>query len=207
MHPAECEFGGSAPIPSSAMASATLAPVPAVVATATTPATGVLGAGASATALYFFQVTGPTEGELVPLLMDVFLRTESSFDANAIARLIVSTTSGVFQGFEVCSDGTCEQAEMAETISLQVRTGSTGDSLTLFAQAQAFVTRANTETALAVADPFIYVDPRFPDVELYHVSVSPGVGNASIRTVPVPATVYLLGAALCMLGRRARRRV
>lgn len=204
MHPTDCEFGGSPPIPSSALASATLSPVPHVLATATTPPTGVLGAGASATALYFFQVTGPTEGELVPILMDIYLLAEGSFDANAIARMIINTTSGTFRGIEVCSDGTCEETQISETIDLQVRTGSTGDSITLYAQAQAFVTRFSNETALAVADPYIYIDPTFPNAHLYSVIVSPGVGNAPPSSVPEPATLWLVVAAFYLLLWRGR---
>lgn len=204
----ECEFGGSSGIPSSAMASATLAPAPHVIATATTPATGVLGAGASATALYFFQVTGPTEGELVPIQMDIYLLTEGTFEANAIARIIISTTSGVFEGIEACSNGTCDETNISETIPLQVRVGSTRDSIILFAQAQAFVTRSSTEHALAVADPYIYVDPTFPNAHLYSVLVSPGVGNApttsSPSPVPEPTTLWLAGVGLCWIRWRRR---
>ncbi len=204
----DCEFGGSPAIPSSALASVTLAPVPHVLATATTPATGSLGAGASATALYFFEVTGPTEGELVPILMDIYLLTESSFEANAIARIIINTTSGIFQGIEACSNGTCDETTISETIPFRVRAGSTRDSITLFAQAQAFVTRFGTETALAVADPYIYVDPTFPNAHLYNVVVSPGVGNApatsSPSSVPEPTTLWLVGTGLGLI--RCRRR-
>lgn len=204
LHPTQCQFGGGPGIPSSASAEVTLDPIPHVLAIATTPRAGVLGAGSSATALYYFQVNGPTEGELVPLLMDIYLDTTSTLSSNAIARLLVSTTSGTFEGFEVCSDGTCEETNMSETISVQVRTGSTRDSVTLYAQAQAFVTGFSDETATAIADPYFYIDPSFPNAHLYSVIVSPGVGNEPASPVPEPATVCLIGAALGWLQWRRR---
>lgn len=207
MNPTSCEFGGFPGVASSARAEVNLNPVPHVLATATTPPAGVLGAGSSATALYYFQVAGPIDGELVPLLFDIYLLSEGTFDANAIARVLINSTSAPSQVFEVCSDGTCDETQISETVELQVRTGALFDSITLFAQAQAFVTRSTTETALAVADPYIYIHPAFPNAHLYSVIVSPGVGNAPTDTVPEPATLGLAGAVLGWMGlRRALRR-
>jgi hypothetical protein len=207
MNPTACEFGAFPGVPSSAAAEAEINPIPRAFATATTPSNGVLGAGASATLAYFFQVDGPTVGVRIPILIDYFLLSESTFESKAIARMILSTTAGTFEGFEVCSDGTCEETQISDTLQLEVLTGSTRDSVTLFAQAQAFVTGFSTETALAVADPYIYIDPAFPDASLYSIVVSPGFGNAP-APVPEAATVYYLSAGLCLLawcGRQARR--
>ncbi|MBS1827555.1 MAG: hypothetical protein JST93_19725 [Acidobacteria bacterium] len=202
-----CEFGGGPGVPSSARAEVTLTPVPHVIATATTPKEGFLGAGSSATALYYFQVVGPTDGELVPILMDIYLLSQSTFEAKAIAKLIINTSAGLFEGFEVCSDGTCDETAISQTIDLQVRTGSTRDSITLYAQAQAFVTRSTTETALAVADPHIYIDPSFPNAHLYSIILSPGVGNEPASSdVPEPATMSLVCVALCWVRWMARSR-
>lgn len=211
MHPTQCEFGGGPGVPSSALAEV-LQSVPSVFATASRPTTGALGAGASATLLYRFQVVGPSEGELVPILMDTYLFTEATFESKALARMIVSTTSGVFEGFEVCTDPeTCEASSLSETIGLSVRAGSTLDSVTLYAEAQARVNSFGNEVATATADPYIYINPAFPNAHLYSVVVSPGVGNAPLPPVPEPATIGLMAAGLGWLWwcrnrpRRVRR--
>lgn len=208
MHPTLCEFGGFPGVRASAYAEV-LPATPNVIAIASRPTTALLGAGSSATFLYRFQVAGPTEGELVPLLMDTYLLAESTFESSALARMIVSTTSGVFKGFEVCTDDTrCEESSFSETISLNVLTGSTLDSVTLYAEAQARINQFENERATAVADPYIYVDPTFPNAHLYSVVVSSGVGNAPHQPVPEPATICLMGGGLgCLwwIGTRARR--
>jgi hypothetical protein len=195
-----CEFGGGPGIWSSALADIEPS-IPHALAMASTPKNGVLGAGASATIRYGFQVLGPTVGELVPILMDAYLLTESTFESKALARLIVSTTSGTAEAFEACSDGTCEVTTFSETIGLDVLSGSTLDSVTLYAEAQARKSFDN-ETALAVADPYIYIAPTFPNAHLYSVVVSPGIGNSPHPPVPEPETLYLLGAGLLALTVR-----
>ena len=201
MNPTHCEFGGGPGIPSSAVAD--IAPsIPAASATAFTPTTGSLGAGASATILYWFQVVGPTEGELVPILMDTSLVTQATGESFALAKLIVNTTSGTFEGFQACTDETCDGRTFSETISLSVLSGSTRDSVTLYAEAQARLNKLANEEAVATADPYIYIDPNFPDARLYSVVVSPGIGNAPPLPVPEPETIFLLGAGLLAVAAR-----
>jgi hypothetical protein len=199
MHPTHCEFGAFPGVPSSAIAD--IAPsIPLAIASASTPTTSVLGAGASATILYWFQVVGPTVGELVPILMETSLVTQATAESKALARLIVNTTSGTFEGFEACTDDSCDAASFSETISLSVLSGSTQDSVTLYAEAQARLNRFANEEAIATADPYFYVDPAFPDAHLYSIVVSPGVGNTP--PVPQPASAYLMAAGLLALAAR-----
>jgi hypothetical protein len=72
---------------------------------------------------------------------------------------------------------------------LQVQ-ASVGDSL-------------RSESASASADPFIFIDPAFPNAALYSIVVSPGVGN-STAAVPEPASVHLVISGVLALAISAR---
>ncbi len=52
----------------------------------------------------------------------------------------------------------------------------------------------------AVADPYIYIDPAFPNAADYQIATSTGVNNTPPpdggTTVPEPATILLLGLGL-----------
>jgi hypothetical protein len=78
--------------------------------------------------------------------------------------------------------------------------------VTLYVVAQAAVTKVAHESARAFADPFIYVDPTFPNASLYGVVVSPGVGNVPISPVPEPAPAMLRLAASALIAFRLMRR-
>jgi hypothetical protein len=202
-----CEFGGGSGIPSYARAEAIQSPVPSVVAEAQASATANLGAGSSATALYRFQVVGPADGVDVPLLIDYRLTATGTNDAVAIARIIINAGT-TFSGVEACSDfrpgSLCDgPTDEQSTFRLTVKTGSRFDSVTLYAEAQAAVTGFSQESALALSDPYIHVDPAFADAALYSVLVSPGFGNAP--PVPEPAALWLLVPGLLWLRWPAQR--
>ncbi len=205
----QCEFGGGSGVPSFARAEAAMSPVPYAFALAEAPADAKLGAGSSATVLYRFQVVGPVDGQDVPLLIDYQLTATGTTESRAIAKLIVNAGT-TFTGIVACWDNhvvnpICDgEPEVQGSFSLTVKTGSRFDSVTLYAQAQAAVTGFSQESAQAFADPYIHVDPAFPNAGLYSVIVSPGFGNA--QPVPEPAALWLLGPGLLWLGWHTRRR-
>ena len=67
----------------------------------------------------------------------------------------------------------------------------------------------HSESAIASADPFIFVDPAFPTANLYSIVVSPGVGNAIAgSTVPQPGGTWpmvAVGFAVIVFTRVRRR--
>jgi hypothetical protein len=98
----------------------------------------------------------------------------------------------------VCNPQSCEETTFSDTLSIQARSGSTLDSVTLYVLAQAPATRVSNESARAFADPYIYVDPAFANASLYSIVVSPGVANVPLSPVPEPtqAMLWLAGSVL-----------
>lgn len=60
-------------------------------------------------------------------------------------------------------------------------------------------------TATAYIDPYIEIDPNFLDKDKYHIVLSPGIDNI-VSTVPLPASLPMLGAGLLGLIGIARRK-
>lgn len=204
-HATDCTQGGFVGVPPSATASATLSPGPTSLAAVTSPAAAVLGAGADANTHYFFQVTGGNVGDVVPILIDYRLSATATPDATAVAKFIIYTTA-MGASFPIsdelrCDPQACSETEVFETLSINALSGSVQDSITIYAMAQAPATRISTESATAIADPYIYVDPSFANASLYSIVVSPGFGNVPL---PEPAIAWLIGAPLAALVLRKR---
>lgn len=204
-HSTECTQGGFPGVPPSAFASATLSPFPSVSVEVTAPPATVLGAGADANATYWFQVTGGTVGDVVPIVFDFGLSAFSTPESSALARIIIRTSALASPHIDelACNPQLCDETEFSDTLSLQAQSGSTRDSVTLYVLAQAPPTGFSHESARAFADPYIYVDPAFPNASLYSIEVSPGVGN--IPRVPEPTTLWLVGSALGPLSLLKRK--
>jgi hypothetical protein len=199
-HSTECTIGGGIGIPSYTFASAALSPIPFVSVQVSSPPTGFFGAGAGATSFYYFQVIGGNPGDIVPILIDFRLEAESTTESSALARMLVYTSGeGVVRSREVCIDpiGSCEDTSVSESLSLSAVSGYMLNSVTLYVQASAIATRISNESARAFADPYIYIDPRFPNASAYSIAVSPGVGNTPFAApVPEPETLWLVGTVL-----------
>jgi hypothetical protein len=208
-HSTECAQGGFIGVPPSAFASATLSPFPSVTVEVTSPPAAALGAGADANATYRFGVTGGNVGDVVPIMVDFSLSLSVTPESSALARLIIRTTEVPFTVEElVCNPQVCDETALSDTLTIQARSGSTLDSVTLYVLAQSPATHVSHESARAFADPFIYIDPAFPNANLYSIIVSPGVGNAPdapLASVPEPATLVLVSSVVGVLGLMRRR--
>jgi hypothetical protein len=142
-------------------------------------------------------------------MIDFALSAVSTDDSSALARLIIRTSAVPFTVEElVCNPQLCDETTFSDALSIQALSGSAVDSVTLYVMVQAPATHVSHETARAFADPYIYVDPAFPNAHLYSIVVSPGVGNipTELAQVPEPATLWLVGSVLCALSLWKRRR-
>lgn len=173
-------------------------------------AAGIHGAGGTAIVRYSFQVTGGTPGEIVPVLIAASLATSgtSTTLTNAFALLTVSTgAAGLATLVAVCNDGTCGgPTSFSGTARTRARSGDSGDFIELQVQAGTIGNALAAESARASADPFLFIDPSFPNASLYSIQVSPGVANVPAPE-PVAAALIGLGAlSLAASSRGARRR-
>ena len=195
-----------------AFASLTLAPFVSLVAQAEAPAApGIHGAGATALLRYSFEVIGGNPGDVVPILIATTLNTTGTDPTLGIgfAALTVTTSAvGTKTLMAVCTDGTC--GTTANSFSGTLNTlAKSGDVDELFLQVQASVGGSSLpESASASADPFIFVDPAFPNAGLYSIVVSPGVGNASAGAVREPGGIWPMMAIVfsIIVFTRVRRR-
>lgn len=164
------------------------------------PASGV-GEGAAAVALaaiqYDFAVTGGRVGDLVPVRVLSGLQAEvsGSPDPNqatsAAANIVVRSLSPVSgarnedsAGACDVSPGECGQPDAVEAdLALTVASGAAGR---VFMQVLVAASGISEGPAFAQIDPFIFVDPSFPNAADYTITVEGGVGNA-LPAVPDPA--------------------
>ena len=187
------------------------------------------GAVALAALQYDFILTGGNPGDLVPIGMATNMHTsvDHSDDPNnsnsASANvdvffvssphgLIIGNGPGVF----ACSvsPGPADPDEPPEcpstdsnddVLAFDMFSGATGR---LFLQVLVAASANFQGTAEADADPFLFVDPRFPNAADYTITVLDGVANAlpSPAVVPEPGTWVLVLAGLG-LGFAHRRNV
>jgi protein-L-isoaspartate O-methyltransferase len=196
----------------SASASLTTAPFVSLTAQAASPPNGgvIHGAAAKAVLTYSFEVIGGNPGDIVPVLIATSLSALGSDPSHGIgfAELSVHTGAAGDSFVAVCSDGTCgtTASSFSGTLRTRARSGDPNNELTLQVQASTGDSLLAT-SASASADPFIFVDPSFPEAALYSIVVSPGIGNAEITAVPEPGTMSLVLGAGALLGLARRRNI
>ena len=192
-----------------ASASVTLLPLPSVLVTAVSPVGSGNSARANAGATYFFQVVGGNDGDIVPIVIGATLEAHSRAPDNprgyAQASLVTFTgVEGLATGSRVCTYAAICQSlnsSFSGTVHRNATSGAAGEFVNLTAEAYAAGSGAQfDEFASAIADPFIYIDPAFPDARLYSIVVSPGVGNVPPAAAPEPATLWFAGMAIGALG-------
>ena len=164
-------------------------------------------AQANASIKYYFQITGGSVGDAVPLLIATELATAVSAPdgGSASASLFVHSASGGAipdREIMVCSNGSCgaSGSTFSGTLATTGFSGDDGDFIVLDLIAgvgDSFGARS----ADASADPWIYIDPTFAGASQYRIAVSDGVANA-ISAVPEPSTFALLALGLGALSRR-----
>ena len=158
---------------------------------------------------------GGNVGDVVPVLVQMTLFTTATEPqspksyASANFASFTSVLGHTVSGPQVCTYvAICGSfvTSFSGTTSVSAASGSTGDFVNFTVQAHAAGGFSGTvdESALAFADPYIFVDPSFPNANLYSIVVSPGVANQA-TAAPEPGMFYLGGAALIVLGRLRRR--
>jgi hypothetical protein len=174
-------------------------------------------ARASAAATYYFQVVGGNVGDIVPIMVQTSLSAFSLFPQDphgwAQANLtLFSSADGFRRGPSICTYvSICGSfvTEFSGTRSIHAASGATGDFVNLTVEAFAGTSPDwdYPEFGRAFADPYIFIDPTFPNASLYSIVVSPGVGNAAPAAVPEPATLWLwfVGTSVGALGLLRRR--
>jgi hypothetical protein len=195
--------------------SASLSTAPAVFLQAN--ATG--GGTAEASLTWYFRVNGPP-GEQVPLLLFANLTASLTPTYDGFADASLSETGGpsvdVSYGgansnaaapYQVCdSPFSCTYYKtmplVMHVIDFSDKPGTL--SMGVFARLDGNVA---AETASATADPYLEVDPSFPNASEYSIEFSPGVGNG-IASVPEPNLLpqLALGILVTLSVLRYRRR-
>ena len=178
-------------------------------------------------AIYFFEVTGPTVGVQVPLLVTTFLDYVITFDnfvpsqneaspgipgyvysVGASVNVIAQAGGSAEVSCSKAAHGppSCTAATLAGSLPVTAQTGTVNE---IIVGAAGNVDGTNVfggVTVDAFADPVIAFAPGF-DATGFSIELSPGVGNASNASpVPEPATVVMFAMGLPLLALAARRK-
>jgi hypothetical protein len=200
--------------------------------TTSASAGGFSAAGGSAQVTAFFEVTGPSAVNgvpvtEVPMLLTVTGTTETAScngacnkaqsdarfdlaDPGTLVQFCADTQSGfsgppVFGGCDSVNNGA---AFSAIDQSVLVPPNVEGQiTMSAFADISVPFVPNGTGNAAASVDPILTIDPSFQFANDFQIEFSPGVGGASAAPEPLP--VLLVPAALAVMGgfrARARRR-
>jgi hypothetical protein len=134
-------------------------------------------------------------------------RTTRAFGIG-FAAINVHTGAAGDLALALCSDGTCGTtgSSFSGTLRTRAASGEANNTLNLQVQASVVGSGVIAEQAGATADPMIFIDPTFPNANLYSIVVSPGVANAAAVPEPAGAELVTVGTLLLAASRRFKRR-
>ncbi len=167
--------------------------------------------GGSGFLTYYFMISGPITGNLIPVDVDYRLHASHTGSDGAFAEIIATAGSDIYtppssDSRVICTDPVCSDnsVEVAGTLHLMTRVGLIGS---IFLEDEVTGTFSpDAASALVFADPFIHVDRSFPGYAAYSVELSDGVANALPGTVPEPASWIIMIAGFGTIGATARRK-
>src|ERR1700690_1101807 len=170
--------------------------------------------------IFYFEEMGPP-GQL-PLDIDVSLHASVGFsdpdiqDAAGDASIQVQANNSAFlllfqQAACQNAPGACDSPDFVGTLQAKVFANPLyEETLRAGAGGASNPTLAGFNTASALVDPYMYIDPGFANASAYTLVLSDGIANTP-TTVPLPAAFGLFGlgfaqAALIYRSRPAGRR-
>jgi len=165
--------------------------------------------------IFYFEVLGPS-GQL-PLDIDVALHASLGFTdpnvqgASADASIQVQANNSLFLLFfqqAACQNapGACDTPDFVGTLQGKVLANTVYEE-TLRAAAGGLDQPgfAGFNTASALVDPYLYIDPSFANASAYTLVLSDGIANTP-TPVPLPGALGLFGFGLAQAGLMAGRR-
>jgi hypothetical protein len=167
---------------------------------------------------YTFEIVGGAPGAEVPLLFSTVLFTSAASPDLALARITVGNLGGPqfsgpsFHATEVACSGSPDACAIQNAPNSGFSgtfgiTGVDGVVGTVNLVLEAGVGSVGG-TAIATADPFIFIDPTFADAGEFRIVLSDGVVNGlpPASGAPEPAAWAMLIAGFGMVGSTLRRR-
>jgi hypothetical protein len=158
---------------------------------------------AAASLVYYITITGPSGG---PITLDV--TSTRVAEGDAVATFSVNNIAFVAACSGVCPTNT-EKSFIDQKLFISVFVGET-IPVAVGAEAIALEGIGHSE---AESDPYFVIDPSTPNIGLYHLEFSPGIGNVPVPdfnpllvTVPEPRTWVLMLAGFGLLGLAATRK-
>ncbi len=176
----------------------------------------VCSPGGSLDVVYYFTVTGGNVGDFVTVDVDAALQAATSSSDVGSSSLVQTSTSiavsvnGNAFSHTLANDcvGQCWYSNTwvgTFAVPMQVGDVATIDMSTLVSLWEGAAGASGS--AVAYADPYIYIDPNTPNASQYSIVVSDGIGNNPLGTTPEPSSLLLLGSGVAGLAGILRRKL